>query len=92
MDTVTIGKTTKGDRIWIQGLDNRGWPVGARYNVHYTADTIVVVRSDTGKRAVSKGKGGIIDLVGKRVTQWAQGASQATTKQVCDIIEIERVA
>ena len=89
MSTTTIGTTSKGQRVWIQGLGALGWPTGTRYNVHYTTAAIVVVQSPTGKRAVSKGKGGIIDLVGKRVTQWAQGATSATVVYNHAIIEIE---
>ena len=79
MQTV-IADTSKGKRVWIQGTcDKYGWPVGARYSVTYEPDTIVLqLDHDNGKRKVSKGKGGIIDLCGKRVTQWAQGRTSVS--------------
>ncbi len=89
MDTIKIGTTTKGQRVWIQGLTALGWPIGTRYKTHYVNGAIVLVQSTEGNRRVSKGKGGIIDLVGKRVTQWAQGATSATVVYTHSIIEIE---
>ena len=90
MSTVTIGSTSKGQRVWLQGLSAMGWPIGTKYSVHYTPTAIVVIQATYGKRAVSKGKGGIIDLVGKRVTQWAQGATSATVTHTNNtMIEIE---
>lgn len=77
MNTVTIGTTSKGHRVWIQGLCNKGWPVGARYHTTYESDTIVLQLAPEGKRKVAQGKGGIIDLVGRKVTQWAQGSTTA---------------
>lgn len=78
MKTV-IAQTAKGHRVWLQGMNDKyGWPVGAPYSVTYTDDTIILkLDVDNGKRKVSKGKGGIIDLVGKRVTQWARGSESA---------------
>ena len=91
MKTTVIAQTTKGQRVWIQDTASVGWPVGTRYNTHYTHDTIVLVQATEGKRKVSKGKGGIIDLVGKRITQWAQGSTVAHITYTAGIIEIERV-
>jgi hypothetical protein len=78
MKTV-IAKTTKGHRIWLQDLNAKyGWHVGARYSVTYTEDAIFLQRDeDNGKRKVSKGKGGVIDLTSKKVTAWAQGSTSA---------------
>jgi hypothetical protein len=72
MGTHKIGNTTKGHRVWLQGTsETYGWPVGARYDVTYTANVIVLTLNADGKRKVSAGKGGVVDLVGKKVTQWA---------------------
>ena len=71
MTTTPIAQTTKGHRIWIQGLDRYGMPEGTRYTVVYGTDHIGIITDTNGKRTVSKGKGGIIDLEGKKVTQWA---------------------
>jgi len=75
-----ITKTAKGHRVWIQGTCTKyGWPVGARYDVTYgTEGAIWVTLNPEGKRKVSSGKGGIIDLVSSKVTQWAQGSDTAT--------------
>jgi hypothetical protein len=70
MKTTPITMTTKGHRVWLQGTNEAyGWPVGARYDVTYTKGTILVVLNPTGKRKVSQGKGGIIDLTSQKVTR-----------------------
>lgn len=76
---ITIADTSKGKRVWVQGLDRYGIQAGDRYNVDYRDDegTIVVTFIPTGKRAVVASKGGVIDLQGKRVSQWAQDATEA---------------
>jgi hypothetical protein len=76
LETV-VTETAKGHRVWIQGLDRYGWPVGTRYNVFYTDGEIVLHRVKDGKRAVSKGKGGIVDLVSKKVTKSMIGSKVA---------------
>ena len=77
MKTV-IAKTNKGHRIWLQGLNDKfGWPVGARYDVTYADNGgMLIALNPTGKRKVAAGKGGIIDLEGKKVTRWANGATE----------------
>ena len=77
MSNITIGNTTKGARVWLQSVHTR-YPEAGTYNVHYINGTITVdLLPTTGKRKVTQAKGGIIDIVGKRVTQWAQGATMA---------------
>ena len=79
MTTTVVAKTNKGHRVWIQGVfATTGRTIGQRYDVNYSSDSIHIVFSTTGKRKVTAAKGGIIDLEGKRVTQWAQGATQVT--------------
>ncbi len=93
MKTTVIAQTTKGKRIWIQNTNGTySWPVGAQYHTTYEPEVIVLQLAPEGKRKVSKGKGGIIDLVGKKVTQWAQGATLAniTTDRATGRIYITR--
>lgn len=78
--TTVVAKTTKGQRIWLQGLERHGIHGGARYNVTYDKDFIVITVVPHGKRKVTASKGGIIDLVGKKVTEWAQGSTKATVE------------
>jgi len=77
MTTITIGTTTKGHRVWLQGTANKGWPVGARYHTTYGTEAIELQLAPEGKRKVAAAKGGIIDLVGRKVSQWAQGHTSA---------------
>jgi len=92
MKTV-ITKTNKGHRVWVKGLtDKYGWAVGARYNVVYTDDAIFLVSDSEGKRAVCKGKGGIVDLESKKVTRWANGATTATVAATPDHSKIIVIA
>ena len=73
MNTVTIGTTTKGRRVWLQGITSHMPHVaGLRYDVEYTHALITIVFSATGKRKLCASKGGIVDLVGAQVTTWAQ--------------------
>jgi hypothetical protein len=79
MTTTPITKTAKGHRVWLQSVYSKtGRTMGQRYDVAYVGTAIHIVFSATGKRKVTEAKGGIIDLVGKKVTQWAQGATKAT--------------
>ena len=87
MTTTPIAQTIKGHRVWIQGLDRYGIPEGTGYNVTYGNDAILITMPSlvhgqpvATKRTVSKGKGGIIDLEGKKVTQWAQGHTVASVE------------
>ena len=76
MKTTVITKTNKGHRVWIQGIFGAtGRSVGQRYNVAYLPDSIHVIFQSDGKRKITAAKGGIIDLEGKRVTQWAKGST-----------------
>ena len=90
MITTPIARTTKGHRVWIQGLDRYGMPEGTRYTVVYGTDHIGIITDTNGKRTVSKGKGGIIDLCGKKITQWAQGHTVATVDFSLTSIHITR--
>ena len=76
MDTVAVTMTSKGARVWIQGVYNKGHH-GPRYDVHYADGRIIVCLGAHGKRKVTQSKGGIIDLVGKKVTQAMQGCERA---------------
>lgn len=90
-----IALTTKGNRVWLQGLGAHGWVGGTQYTTTYTPSLIIYTRAtrDTqGKlRKVTAAKGGIIDTVGKKVTQWAQDSTQAHVSITHDTIIIERV-
>jgi hypothetical protein len=71
MKTLSIGQTTKGPRVWLQntsGTYGAQWHEGARYNVTLDTEghTVTLQLSPEGKRKVSAGKGGIIDLCGKK--------------------------
>ena len=97
MTTTPIAQTTKGHRIWIQGLDRYGIPEGTGYNVTYGNDAILITMPSlvhgqpvATKRTVSKGKGGIIDLEGKKVIQWAQGHTVASVEFSLTSITITR--
>ena len=72
-----IAKTTKGHRVYLQGLCDIGWPVGAHYHVTYGEGELLLQLAPEGKRKVSSSKGGVIDLEGMRVTSWAQGSTSA---------------
>ena len=90
-NTTVIAKTNKGHRVWIQGVfADTGRTIGQRYNVNYSSDSIHLVFATEGKRKVTAAKGGIIDLEGKRVTQWAQGATSVTVHTTPAQITITR--
>lgn len=73
-----IAKTSKGHRVFLENLSSVGWIAGAPYSVTYEPTRIVLrLDHDNGKRKVVASKGGVIDLEGKRVTAWAQGATVA---------------
>ena len=75
MSSTTIGHTNKGRRVYLQGLAAVGWAVGMPYSVTYELDTIVLALDpDNGKRKVARGKGGVVDIEGRKVAQWAQRA------------------
>lgn len=76
MNTV-IAQTNKGHRVWLQGIVAKGI-TAPRFDQSFEGDAIVLKFSDTGKRKVTQAKGGIVDIVGKKVTQWAKGSESAT--------------
>ena len=88
---LSIGTTTKGSRIWLQGLDRWEWPEGAHYIMKVTPKRITLTLDAEGKKKVSRGKGGVIDLVGAYVTKWAAGHTHITVKYTTDTITITRV-
>ena len=71
LNTAALTSTTKGHRIWIQGIGH----LGPRYDIVWGDHSITLWFGDTGKRKVTQSKGGIVDLQSKRVTQWARGAT-----------------
>ena len=91
--TVTIAPTTKGHRLWLQGLGDKSprWAAGTRYNVSIGYQSIAIIRdSVAGKRAVVDSKGGIIDLESKKITAWAEGATEALVHITDEAIIITR--
>ena len=89
---IPIAPTSKGHRLWIQGLDQYGWNGGTQYTVTMTSEHVVYTKATTGRtRTVTASKGGIIDTTSKKVTQWAQGATQAMATITTDVITIGRV-
>ncbi len=77
--TTVIAQTTKGHRIFLEGLSAHGWASGMPYSVTYEPTQIVLALDpDNGKRKVVASKGGVIDLESKKVTRWADGSSRAT--------------
>jgi hypothetical protein len=87
---ITIGDTTKGKRVWLQGLDTKGM-VMPRYTVVISGNSIHIQTGIDGKRKICAQKGGIIDIVGKAVTQWAQDSTHATVVYGTDTIIVTRV-
>lgn len=90
MNTLKIGHTSKGRRVWLQGTERYGWHGGDRYDIKYNPSTIVITRSPEGARGVTDAKGGVIDLCNGKVTQWAQEASECVVKYTEDTITIRR--
>ncbi len=79
-----IAKTTKGHRIYLQGI------APCRYNVVYTEARITIQFATDGKRKVCASKGGVIDLEGKRVSKWKGEATQVEMEYNTDHIIIRR--
>ena len=71
--STVIAPTTKGARIFLEGVGRTGQP----YTVTYADNAIMVQFTSDGKRKVVASKGGVIDLQSKKVTAWARGASTA---------------
>jgi hypothetical protein len=55
-----IAKTTKGHRVFLEGIGR----IGQRYSVEYSNSHVIVTFHTTGKRKVVASKGGVIDLEG----------------------------
>ncbi len=89
--TLKIGTTTKGSRVWLQGLDRYQWAIGDRYDAHFTKTTIVLTKNPEGRKKVSRNKGGIIDLCSNKITEWADGSTSVTVAYTPEKIVIRRV-
>jgi hypothetical protein len=92
MKTIPLTMTTKGLRVWTQGLMAHGWHAGDTYNTHITPTAIVYHKSTTGKlRKVTAYKGdSVIDTVSQKVTKWAQGDTTAQWIATHDTITVIR--
>ena len=77
MSTIAVTPTTEGTRVWLQGLDTKGFYGGERYHVTYGTETIEIQAAPEGKRKITASKGGVIDLESQKVTTWAQGHTRA---------------
>lgn len=88
---VACTPTPKGHRIWLQGVHNQPTLHHKRYIVEYSADCITLYFMPDGKRGVTDSKGGVIDLQSKKVTQWAQGATQVRAVYGPNVVHITRV-
>ena len=82
--TTVIAKTTKGHRIFLEGIGR----VGQRYNVVYTDSRITLVFNPEGKRKVVAR--GVVDLEGKRVSTWKGLAPDEDIEYNQDTIVIRR--
>ena len=88
-----IAQTKKGHRIFLEGTAVAGFTPRARYSVTIAEDHIILTLTTEGNtRGVTPSKGGVIDLESKKITQWAQGATQVTVHHGEGNILIERVA
>jgi hypothetical protein len=93
MKTTPLTMTTKGIRVWVQGIAQHGWPAGTTYNTVIVGDTITYTKATEGKlRKVTAGKGCLIDNTSNKVTRWAQGSTQATYTITPHTITITRIA
>lgn len=89
-DSVVIGHTSKGRRVWLQTLEDAGFPAGTGFTVSFEGPQIVIAKDNDAKRKVVASKRGVIDLVSKRVTAWAQNSERATVFFTPTQIIIER--
>lgn len=89
MNTVTIAETPKGHRIWLQALESKGITQPS-VDVAFFEHTIVLTFSATGKRKVTQTKGGVVDLQSRKVTAWANGATQATVEVKGNTVVLKR--
>lgn len=81
-----IAQTTKGHRVFLEGIGR----TGQRYSVTYSDAHIVVHFTPEGKRKVVASKGGVIDLEGKKVTTWKGLATSVNIEYNADSIIIKR--
>lgn len=70
--STVIAQTTKGHRVYIEGLVSK---VGQRYNVVYSGSCIHIEYATEGKRKVVAR--GVIDIEGKKVSQWRDTCTTA---------------
>ena len=84
ISTAAITPTSKGHRVWVQGLAGKGI-VRPFVCVEMTDNAILLSFHHNkgaigvqGKwRKVTQSKGGIVDLTSKKVTEWARGHDTA---------------
>lgn len=81
-----IAQTSKGHRVFLEGIGR----TGQRYSVVYSEARITIQFATDGKRKVVSSKGGVIDLEGKKVTQWKGEATQVEMEYNTDNIIIRR--
>jgi hypothetical protein len=93
--TTLVANTSKGQRIFLEGINKVGWQGGAAYTVTFHADKIVLsLQWATGAktRKVTASKGGVIDLQSNKITRWANGATSVNIEYSADYITITRSA
>ena len=88
--TTVIASTTKGHRVFLEGVRAAMPQAPQGYNVVFDKDTITILFSVHGKRVVVASKGGVIDLQSRKVTTWAQGATVAHVRTTDNAIVITR--
>jgi hypothetical protein len=81
-----IGRTSRGSRVWLQGLSSHAQIHYSRYSVEYVGSTMRIVFGPHGKRQMTMAKGGIVDIVGKRVSTWAGKAIEAHVEFADNVI------
>jgi hypothetical protein len=93
--TTIVAPTTKGVRIYLEGISKVGWRGGSAYTVTYHDDKIVLSQQwavGAKTRKVTASKGGVIDLESMKVQRWAQGATSVDITYSPDYITITRSA
>jgi hypothetical protein len=92
MKTIPLTMTTKGLRVWVQGIAQHGWPQGTTFNTVLKGDTMVFTKATEGKlRKVTAVKGSFIDNTSQKVTRLAQGSTQATWTITATTITVTRI-
>ena len=82
--TVTVGSTSKGARVWLQATSRHGWDEGETYTATYGPGSIIIQRC--GERSITRAKGGIIDLCGAKITKAAEGNRYAHVVYTSNLI------